>query len=321
MFNDPVKTILVTGGAGAIGSRLVTRLSATHKVLVLDDLSSGWLENIRGLPIQFWRGSVTDDEMLKEVFSQKPQIVLHLAANFANQNSVDYPQKDLAVNGLGTLKILQYARDTKVERFVYTSSSCIYGNERGAISENVSKFSLDTPYAVTKLLGEQYVRFFREHHDMATVILRLFNSYGPGEYPGKYRNVIPNFVHRALQGKPLNIYGTGDETRDYTFIDDTVSAIILAMESPAAVGKTFNTGTGTETSTKVLAEKIKALCGSKSAIEYQPRRGWDSVDRRCSDISLIRSTLGYKTTTELDAGLKATVEWFREKNLAHFIPA
>jgi len=313
-----MKTILVTGGAGAIGSRLVNRLCSDNKVLILDDLSSGWFENIRGLPVQFWRGSVIDDEILKEVFSKGPQIVLHLAANFANQNSVDYPQKDLSVNGLGTLKILQYAQDAGIERFVYTSSSCVYGNVQGAISETSREYSLDTPYAITKLLGEQYVRFYHEHHNMPTVILRLFNSYGPGEYPGKYRNVIPNFMYRALQGKPLIITGTGDETRDFTYIDDTVNAIILAMTNPKAVGKTFNTGSGTETSIRELAEKINVLCDRTSVIQFQPRRDWDSVDKRCSDILFISSSLGYAPSVTIDEGLARTIDWFHQKNIIQF---
>lgn len=311
-----MKTVLVTGGAGAIGSHLVRRLCIDHSVLVLDDLSSGWLENIRGLPIQFWRGSVMDDELLREVFAAKPTVVLHLAANFANQNSVDYPQKDLLVNGLGTLKVLQYSRDNSVERFVYTSSSCVYGNGHGAIGEGSHSLSLDTPYAVTKLLGEQYTRFFQQHHNLPTAILRLFNSYGPGEHPGKYRNVIPNFIHRALRNEPLIITGTGNETRDYTFIDDTVNAILLAMTDVSAVGKIFNTGTGTETSTRDIAERIKMLCESSSTIEYRPKRGWDSVDRRCSDISLIKTILGYAPSTGLDAGLTQTIDWFRTNHLA-----
>lgn len=312
--------ILVTGGAGAIGSRLVALLSREHEILVLDDLSSGWLENLGGLPVRFWRGSVVDDEILREVFGQKPEVVFHLAANFANQNSVDYPQKDLLVNGMGTLKMLQYALDCGVERFVYTSSSCVYGNMTGAISEAVREYSLDTPYAVTKLLGEQYCNFFNIHHAMPTVVLRLFNSYGPGEFPGKYRNVIPNFMHRAMRGEDLVITGTGEETRDFTYVDDTVSALELAMRHPGAIGCTFNTGTGQEVAIGALAESIVKVCGSASKVRYVPRRDWDTVSRRCSDISRISSTLGYAPATDFEEGLDRTYRWFVEKNLASFQP-
>lgn len=313
-------TILVTGGAGAIGSSLVKILSREHQVLVLDDLSSGWIENLRGLPVKFWRGSVTDDEILKEVFAAAPQVVCHLAANFANQNSFDYPQKDLLVNGLGTLKVLQYAREVGVRRFVYTSSSCVYGDVKEPIREDIHNFSLDTPYAVTKLLGEQYVNFFQQHHALPTVILRLFNSYGPGEYPGKYRNVIPNFMSRALQGESLVITGTGEETRDYTFIEDTVHALTLAISRPEAVGRTFNVGTGLETPIRELAERIRALCNPGISIRLQERRVWDSISRRCADISLIKETLGFTPRIDLQTGLARTYQWFQENRVAEFRP-
>ena len=313
-------TILVTGGAGAIGSCLIKILCREHRILVLDDLSSGWIENLRGLPVKFWRGSVTDDEILKEVFAAGPRIVCHLAANFANQNSFDYPQKDLLVNGLGTLKVLQYAREAEVERFVYTSSSCVYGDMAGPIGEVSHNFSLDTPYAVTKLLGEQYVNFFHQHHALSTVILRLFNSYGPGEYPGKYRNVIPNFMFRALQGEPLVITGTGEETRDYTFIEETVRALTLAMFRPEAPGRTFNVGTGQETRIRELAERIRELCNPGISIQYRDRRVWDSISRRCADISLIRETLGFAPQVDLQTGLERTYEWFRQNKVAEFRP-
>jgi nucleoside-diphosphate-sugar epimerase len=312
--------VLVTGGAGAIGSRLVHHLCGEHEVLVLDDLSSGWLENIAGLPIRVWRGSVTDEEILDEVFAEQPDVIFHLAANFANQNSVDYPLKDLRVNGIGTLRLLQFALRKPVKRFVYTSSSCVYGNTGPVAREDSSNYSLDTPYAITKLLGEQYVNFFQQHHELPTVVLRIFNNFGPGEYPGKYRNVIPNFMRRVLKGEPLVITGTGDETRDFTFVDDTVRALRLAMDRPEAVGMTFNVGTGCETSVKRLAQLIVATCGRKVAIEYQPRRGWDSVDRRSADVGLIRERLGFQASVDLETGLAKLHQWFLENRIAELEP-
>jgi UDP-glucose 4-epimerase len=310
--------ILVTGGAGAIGSRLVRKLTPQHQIMVLDDLSSGFIENLRDLPIRFWRGSVVDDEILREVFAAKPTVVFHLAANFANQNSVDYPQKDLLVNGMGTLKVLQHSTDVGVKRFIYSSSSCVYGEGMGMVplSESIREFSLDTPYAVTKLLGEQYVRFFHEHQQLPTVILRFFNSYGPGEYPGKYRNVIPNFMYRALTGQPLIVTGTGEETRDFTFIGDTVEALQLAMDAPAAIGGTFNIGSGTETRVRELAEMILDVCGVPRSIEYRPRRGWDGVNRRCADISRAKSVLQYAPSIDLRSGLTETYRWFVDHQVA-----
>jgi UDP-glucose 4-epimerase len=311
------KTILATGGAGAIGSRLVSHLCKHHRVLVLDDLSSGWFDNLRDLPVEFWRGSVTDEEILNEVFEHNPSVVFHLAANFANQNSVDYPQKDLMVNAMGTLKMLEFARKAKVSRFIYTSSSCVYGNSDKAIDESMVAEKIDTPYAISKLAGEQYIKFFHEFHNMPTVILRLFNSYGPGEYPGKYRNVIPNFVYLALKGQPLVVTGTGEETRDYTYIDDTISALLLAMSKPQAIGRVFNTGRGLEISTNELIRQIGLTLNKKIQVKYKPKRNWDSIMRRCANINEIKTRLGYCPQTSLSDGLKSTVEWFIEKDIKH----
>ena len=312
------ETILVTGGAGAIGSRLVKDLVQAHRVLVVDDLSSGWFDNLRGLPVEFWRGSVTDEELLNEVFAENPTVVFHLAANFANQNSVDYPQKDLLVNGLGTLKVLEFARKAKVKRFVYTSSSCVYGNFNEPIREDMVGEALDTPYAISKLNGEHYVRFFHEYHRMPTAVLRLFNSYGPGEYPGKYRNVIPNFIYMAMNGQKLTITGTGEETRDYTYVDATIQALKLCMIRDEAVGQIFNTGTGIETSMNRFLDCLRSVLQSEIAVEYQPRRDWDSITRRCSDIGKISRVLGYKTTVDLETGLRRTVDWFHQNDIRRF---
>ncbi len=310
--------ILVTGGAGAIGSRLVADLCRDHKVLVLDDLSSGWFDNLRGLPVSFWRGSVIDEEILREVFAEKPSVVFHLAANFANQNSVDYPQKDLLVNGLGTLKILEFARQAHVKRFIFTSSSCVYGNMDQPIREDMVGYNLDTPYAISKLAGEHYAEFFHKFHGLPTVILRLFNSYGPGEYPGKYRNVIPNFIYYALNGLPLVVTGTGNETRDYTFIENTVAALKLAMVHPEAVGGVFNVGTGHETSVNMLIDGIREAIGEKIEVVYRNPRNWDHITRRCADITRIREKLNYHPAVSLSEGLRITVDWFRKNNVKHF---
>jgi UDP-glucose 4-epimerase len=307
--------VLVTGGAGAIGSQLVKKLCGDHEVLVLDDLSSGFVENVQDLPVRFWRGSVVDEEILAEVFEEHPTVVFHLAANFANQHSVDYPQKDLLVNGLGTLKILQHARDVEVSRLVYVSSSCVYGNCSEPLSEELREYSLDTPYAVTKLLGEQYVNFFHRHHAMRTVILRLFNSYGPGEYPGKYRNVIPNFLYRLMNGETLTITGTGNESRDFTFAGDVVRALLLAMTEPNAVGLTFNVASGVETTIRDLVATLFEVCGTDTKVDYVPQRGWDSVVRRCADISRVRDMLGFRPGVDLREGLRRTHRWFLEKRV------
>ena len=195
--------VLVSGGAGAIGSTLVAALLAKgHRVSVVDDLTSG---NRTNCPphdrLEFLEGSVLDDSLMKPLFqSGTTETVFHLAAHFANQNSIESPEIDLETNALGTLKMLEWSRAAGVRRFVYTSSSCVYGNAQGEIRED-APIQLHTPYAISKWTGEEYTRFFHSYHGMDTVVLRLFNAYGVGDPPGIGRNVIPNFLARAYRGQ------------------------------------------------------------------------------------------------------------------------
>jgi nucleoside-diphosphate-sugar epimerase len=211
------KTVLVTGGAGAIGSNLVKKLVdlGTKRITVVDDLSSSYVWNIPINPkVVFINGSILEDEKLRWAFKEKPQIVYHLAAHFANQNSVDNPETDLMVNGLGTLKVLEHAHLVGVERFVYASSGCgTYGaDSKMPFEEHDVSMKLYTPYQVTKMLGELYTNYYFNLYHLPIVNARFFNSYGPGEVPGKYRNVIPNFFYWSMKKRFANNW-TGDETR------------------------------------------------------------------------------------------------------------
>ncbi len=198
-FNEyQEKTVLVTGGAGCVGSNLSEKLAnlGAKKVIILDNLSSAYEWNIpKDDNIEFIKGDILDEAILKRVFKQRPSHVFHLAAHFANQNSVDNPEHDLMVNGIGILKVLQHAQLTGVERFVYSSSGCgVYGlDSKMPFEEPDISISLHTPYQVTKLLGELYTNYFNNLYKMPIVNARFFNVFGPGEVPGKYRNVIPNF--------------------------------------------------------------------------------------------------------------------------------
>lgn len=304
------KTILVTGGAGAIGSGLVPSLLNNNQVTVLDNLDSGYRDLVDERA-DFIQGSILNEALLKKVFESKFDIIFHLAAHFANQNSVDHPQKDLNVNGLGTLKLLQQAQKTNA-RFVYASSSCVYGNISDPITEDTTNFKLDTPYAISKLLGEHYCTYFHEFYELPTTILRIFNSFGPGERPGKYRNVIPNFFKLATQNKSMIITGTGEETRDFNFVDNTNQGLILAASQDAAIGQVFNIGSGVETSIKVISSLINEITKNEAPIIYQDRRNWDRVLRRCANIDKAKSLLGYKPVIDLKPQLIKTYEWFKE---------
>lgn len=308
--------VLVTGGAGAIGSNLCQALldHGVKKVIILDDLSSAPRWNVSVDPrVVFVVGSVLDEAALKRVYAEHPTIVYHLAALFANQNSIDHPEQDLLVNGLGTLKVLQYANLTGVERVVYASSGCsVYGKSPVPLREEFLSLDLDTPYQITKMLGELYCSFFRNFYRLETVQTRFFNSYGPGEIPGRYRNVIPNFVYWALRGEPLPITGTGHETRDWTYVGDIVDGLLRAGAMKEAVGEAFNLAAGRETRVADVARWINEETGNTAGIRHIERRRWDTKDRVLASTDKAKAMLGYKPRTEFLEGLRQTVDWFRQ---------
>ncbi|MBI4333582.1 MAG: NAD-dependent epimerase/dehydratase family protein [Chloroflexi bacterium] len=309
------KRVLVTGGAGAIGSNLTTALldAGAGRVVVLDDLSSGARWNVPGASnIVFVQGTVTDGEVLKQVFSERPNFVFHLAAHFANQNSVDHPEADLEVNGLGTLKLLDHSRLARVSRFVFASSGCsVYGSQAPLpLREDFVSINLDTPYQITKLLGELYCNYFFNYYKLPVVRARLFNVYGPGETPGKYRNVIANFMYWARQRKSLPVMGTGEETRDFVYVGDAVDGLMRLGATPEAIGDVFNMASEKETSVMDLADRINRICGNPAGIQAVPRRAWDKVTRRRASIDKARRVLGYQPKTDIHSGLEQVASWF-----------
>ena len=309
------KTVLITGGAGAIGSNLTRALAElqARTVVVLDDMSAAYEWNVPSLPnVMLVKGSVCDEAALKRVFSFKPDVVYHLAAFFANQNSVDYPQRDLMTNGLGSLLVYQYANMCGTGRVVYASSGCsIYGSAAPLpLKEEFMSMHLTTPYQITKMLGELYANFFHHHYNLPIVKTRFFNSYGPGEVPGQYRNVIPNFIFRAMSGLPLPFTGSGEETRDFTYVADIVDALLRAAYFEKAIGNEMNIASGVETNILRMAERINELTGNKAGIVRVERRVWDTKSRLLASIDRARDTLGYNPTMEFEQGLLATVEWF-----------
>jgi UDP-glucose 4-epimerase len=311
------KTVLVTGGAGAVGGNLVKALNEldTKKIIILDNLSSSYTWNIpQGSKIQFIHGDILNDENLKWAFKVKPDIVYHLAAHFANQNSVDSPEKDLLVNGLGILKTLQYAQLVNVERFVYSSSGCgVYGLEsKMPFEEHDVSIHLHTPYQITKLLGELYTNYFHNLYDMPIANARFFNSFGPGEVPGKYRNVIPNFFYWAMKGLPLPITGDGTETRDWTYVGDIVQGLLAMGVRDEAIGEAFNLGAGKEQRVIDMANAVNKLTGNEAGIKYTQRRDWDVKTRLLSCITKAEKKLGYKPKMKFENGLKETHRWFTE---------
>lgn len=312
------KVVLITGGAGAIGCNLTVALSelGVDRVIVLDDLSSAEIWNVPNREnVQFIEGSVVDEITLKRVFNLKPAVVFHLAALFANQKSIDYPEKDLEVNGLGILRTLQYASMSGcVERFVYASSGCsIYGSHgKLPLTEDQMSLHHTSPYQITKMLGELYCNYFQHQYDLPVVKTRFFNSYGPGEVPGQYRNVIPNFIYWALSGKPLVITGNPNATRDFAWVFDLVDALLRSGYMKNAIGQEYNLSSESEVSIGYLAEKVVEFTGSKAGSVIGAKRKWDTKDRLLASTGKAREVIGYIPTMDFEEGLKITIQWFRD---------
>jgi UDP-glucose 4-epimerase len=308
------KTILITGGAGCVGSNLTEALikAEAAKILVLDDLSAAEKWNIPVEPrVIFIQGSILDEEVLKRAFSYQPDFVFHLAAHFANQNSVDNPETDQMVNGLGTLKVLEYSNLAKVSKFVFASSGCsVYGSQAPLpLKEDFVSLHLDTPYQITKLLGELYCNFFYNYYGLPVAIARYFNVYGPGEIPGAYRNVIPNFMWWALNRKPLPITGTGEETRDYTFVEDIVNGTLSLGVVPEAVGDAFNLASETETKVIDIANMVNEITGNDKGVTLVSRRDWDKITKRRASIAKAKRVLGYEPKMEMKDGIRRVYDW------------
>lgn len=309
------ETVLVTGGAGCVGSNLSRKLAElnTGKVIILDNLSSAYEWNIPKYDnVEFIKGDILNDESLKRAFKEKPDYVFHLAAHFANQNSVDNPEKDLMVNGIGILKVLQYAQLIGVKRFVYSSSGCgVYGlDSKMPFEEHDISIKLHTPYQVTKLLGELYTNYFYNLYKLPVVNARFFNVFGPGEVPGKYRNVIPNFFYWAMTGNLLPITGDGSETRDWTYVWDIVDGLLAMGIREEAVGEAINLGSGKDNKVIDMANIVNELTGNEKGIKYVPRRNWDAKTKLLSSIEKAKDLLDYKPKNSFKDGLKMTHSWF-----------
>jgi nucleoside-diphosphate-sugar epimerase len=329
------KNILVVGGAGAVGSNLTIALSKLvgeqGKVVVLDNLSSIKVKtpwNVTPLAnVMFVEGDVRSDIDLKRVFKEDIAMVFHLAAFFANQNSIDYPETSAEVDIIGQIKLLEYSRLGKVERFIYASSGCaIYGSyPKLPITEDFISMHLTTPYQINKMTGEMYCNFYAHHYDMSIVNCRFFNSYGPGEVPGQYRNVVPNFIYWAMQGKSLPITGSGEETRDFTYVLDLVQGLIKAGYYQEAIGQNFNLASSSETSIKTLAEMVNQAANSQAAINHKPKRKWDTKPRLLACIEKAKTLVRYEPMVNFSEGLQNNIDWFQTnwetiQELADFTP-
>ena len=310
---------LVTGGAGFIGSALVRGLLGRGcRVRVFDDLSSGRAENLAGLEgrIDFVRGDVRDAAAVRAAV-RGADTVFHLAAIASVQASVDAPLATHEVNVTGTLNALIAARDERVRRFVFTSSSAVYGDSPEMPKRETMLPAPLSGYALSKLAGEHYGNIFRNLYGLPFFALRYFNVFGPRQNPAShYAAVVPLFIRACLEGRSPVIYGDGLQTRDFTYVGDIVSANLCCMDAPdSAAGAVCNVAYGERITVLGLAEKIAALAGTGCAPAFLPPRPGDIRDSQ-ADSTLARTLLGWTPSWTFDDGLRRTVDWFR----AEFAP-
>ncbi|MCS6870233.1 MAG: NAD-dependent epimerase/dehydratase family protein [Anaerolineae bacterium] len=298
---------LVTGGAGFIGAALANRLVAEgHEVRVLDDLSAGDPSRLHA-DVSFTRGDINDIPKLWTLL-HGVECVYHLAARVSVPESMLYPRDYNAVNVGGTVAVLEAMRDAGVKRVVFSSSGAVYGEQAQQPLHEGMLPDPRSPYAVSKLAAEGYLRVMGIRWGIETVSLRIFNAYGPGQQlPAAHPPVIPSFLRHALRGGSISVHGDGKQTRDYVYIDDVVTALVAAATAPNVDRKVINIGSGVETSVNELIEAIGAVLG-KSLAPLYIRTQDGGVSRMCADLRLAAELLGYKPKVSLAQGLALMLE-------------
>jgi UDP-glucose 4-epimerase len=308
------KKVLVTGGAGFVGSNLVERIVQSGGVVtILDDLFTGSRDNIDpGVVYELVEGSVTDFDLVKRLVKET-DFIAHLAARNIIVSTKN-PFDDFAVNIGGTLNVLMAARESAVERIVYTSSASVYGNPRIIPINEDERPHTFSPYAVSKLAAENYCNAFYETYSVPVATVRYSNVYGPKQDPkNPYCGVISRFIEAIYQGESPQIHGDGAQTRDFTYVDDAVDATLTALLSPRAEGLVFNLGTGTETKVIDLIPILCKLMNKDIQPRHIDRRDIDNIRRRVLNIERIRTRLRWAPQIGLEEGLRRTVEWYLAK--------
>ncbi len=300
--------ILITGGAGFIGSHLAEHFQSRATVRVLDDLRTGHRRNLAGLDVEFIHGSILDHDILSTAM-QDVDYVFHLAAMVSVVESVRQPQTCVQLNAIGTLNVLEAAAAAGVRKLCFSSSAAVYGDNPAVPKHEEMSPEPRSPYAVTKLDGEFYCRQFTENGRLETVALRFFNVFGPRQDPaGPYGAAVPIFFQRALAGEPLTIHGDGGQTRDFIYVKDIVAALDFSACTPGLTG-VFNAGYGGQITVLELAQRILALAGSGSPIRFEPARAGDVRHSRASVNRL--HDAGFRPTASLDVGLQGMLAALR----------
>jgi nucleoside-diphosphate-sugar epimerase len=304
---------LVTGGAGFIGSNIVDELVRRgHQVTVLDDLSAGKesnLADVRG-KIDLRIGSITDLATVQSA-CHGADYVIHLAARTSVPRSVQNPVETNHVNIDGTLNVLVAARDAKVRRFVYAASSSAYGETPTLPKTEAMQPNPISPYGITKYVGELYAGVFGRVYGLENVCVRYFNVFGPRQDPSsQYSGVLSRFMLAVIEGQPPVVYGDGEQSRDFTFIENIVDETLRACEAKGASGMVFNGGTGARTTLNQVLKLLEKITGEKIQAKYDPPRTGDIRDSQ-ADVSLARKVLGYEPRVHFEEGLQRTWEWYK----------
>ncbi len=306
---------LVTGGAGFIGSNIVEELlKRGHEVRVVDNLITGKRENIEPFldKIEFLEEDIRDYETCRRAVSNI-DFVLHQAALPSVPRSIEDPAQTNDINVNGTLNLLLASNEAKARRFVFASSSAVYGDNPDLPKKEGAEGNPLSPYGLTKLVGEKYCKVFSVIYGLPTVCLRYFNIFGPHQDPAsQYAAVVPSFVSKMLQGKKPTIFGDGEQSRDFTFVGNVVEANILATEVENISGEVFNVGCGEETTVNSLAAKINEILNTDIEPNYdQPRPG--DIKHSLADISKAKQGLKFEPLFDFREGLERTISWYQER--------
>jgi nucleoside-diphosphate-sugar epimerase len=310
---------LVTGGAGFIGSHIAAGLASSGaRVRIVDDLSTGYRENLNeiGGDIDFVEGSVADESVLRRALKDV-ELVYHQAAIPSVPRSVENPRQTHIACVEATFSLLDAARQSGVRRIVYAGSSSAYGDQPTLPkSERMPPEPL-SPYAVAKLVGEYYGQVFTRVYGLETITLRYFNVFGPRQDPSsQYSGVISRFIAALLTGERPVIFGDGEQSRDFTYIDNVVSANLKAAETTKGIGQVINVANGERITLNQLLEELVSLTGKSSVTaEYKPSRAGD-VKHSLADISRARELLGYEPQVDLRTGLQRTIDWLKQSRFA-----
>jgi len=303
MNNLKNRKILVTGGAGFIGSTIVDRLSPENEVTVIDNLSTGLLSNLAKSRdrITFIEGDILDRALVEDIVA-RVEFVFHLAASVGVVKSIEDPFLDMEVNIRGTLNLLEACLGSNIERFVYTSSAVVYGEPKYLPIDERHPLSPESPYGISKSAAEKYVSIFCNIHGIPTTSLRLFNVYGLGQEGSKYGNVVPILLNKIREQEPFTIFGDGNQTRDFVFVGDVVEAHILAATQSRAIGETFNIASGEHTSVNELVSIAKQVTDSEvTVVHTEPIDG--DIRYSSASIAKAKKLLGYNPKTSIREGL------------------